>query len=60
MPLEKLATDTAFSAVKMVENFVKDVWNRMDAISEKPKPSEYLSAKAVKAIQGVQNAGKPE
>ncbi len=59
MPLE-LITETAMSTVKTVESFVKEVWNKMDAVAEKPKPSEYLSPKAIKAIQGIQDQRKPE
>ena len=59
MPLEKFATDTALSAANVAKNFVKEVWSKMDAAAEKPRPSEYLSAKGVRAVQGVQKQMRP-
>jgi hypothetical protein len=53
MPLEKFATDTALSVTRTAEKFIKDVWSKLDAVSDKPKPSEYLSSRGIKAIQGV-------
>ncbi len=60
MPLEKFATDTALSVTNVAKNFVKEVWSKMDAAAEKPRPSEYLSAKGVRAIQGVQKQMRPD
>ena len=60
MPLEKFATDTALSVTNVAKNFVKEVWSKMDAAAEKPRPSEYLSAKGVSAIQGVQKQVRPD
>lgn len=60
MPLEKLATDTALSITKTAHHFVKEVWSKLDAASEKPKPSEYLSQRGIKAIQGVKDIGRPD
>ena len=53
MPVEKLAADTAFSAAKLVEGTIKETWNKLDAASDKPKPSEYLGKKAMRAVQGI-------
>lgn len=58
MPVEKLATDTVFSAAKLAEGAVKDTWNKLDAASEKPKPSEFLGQKAMRAIQGITDQNK--
>ena len=60
MPLEKFATDTAISATKITEKFIKDVWSKLDAASDKPKPTDYLSQKGVRAIQGLRNIGEPK
>jgi len=60
MPLEKFATDTAMSMTRIAEKFIKDVWSKLDATSEKPKPSDYLSLKGIKAIQGVEKTKRPE
>ncbi len=58
MPVEKLATDTASMAAHLVETIIKDVWSKLDAASEKPKPSEYLGQRAISAIQGHRDAGE--
>jgi len=52
MPVEKLITDTALSATRLAESAVKETWNKLDAASDKPKPSEFLGRKAIHAIQG--------
>ncbi len=54
MPLEKLVTDTALSVTQVTKTFMKEVWSRLDATAEKPRPSDYLSEKGIKAMQGVQ------
>jgi len=54
MPLEKSITDTALSVTQVTKTFMKEIWSRLDAAAEKPRPSDYLSAKGIKAIQGVQ------
>ena len=40
------------TAAKGLEIFVKQAWSIMEAASEKQTPSQYLSAKAVRSIQG--------
>jgi len=60
MPLEKFATDTAISATRIIEKFIKDVWSKLDAVSDKPRPSDYLSPKGIRAIQGLHNIGEPK
>lgn len=50
--LEKLVSDTIHSATRLVETTFKEVWSRLDAASDKPRPSEYLGQQAVRAIQG--------
>jgi len=59
MPLEKFATDTALSVTNVAKKLVKDVWSKLDAAAEKPRPSDYLSSKGVKAIQGVHEHVRP-
>ena len=55
MPLEKLVTDTVFSVTRLAESAIKETWTKLDAASEKPKPSEYLGQKAIRAVQGIVN-----
>lgn len=31
----------------------REIWHQMDASTEKPKPTEYLSTKAIRAVQGI-------
>lgn len=40
------------TAVKESINLVKKAWSIMDAATEKPPPSDYLSPRAVQNIQG--------
>lgn len=54
MPVGKLITETAFSATRLAESAVKETWTKLDAASDKPKPSEFLGQKAIRAIQGRQ------
>jgi len=58
MSVEKLAVDATFDAAKVAANTVKDVWSVMDAAAEKPAPTQYLGAKAIRAIQGVTDAAR--
>jgi len=57
MPTEstavKAAQDTARNAVKTAESGIKKAWSIMDAAAEKKSPSEYLSQRAVRSIQGM-------
>ena len=48
----KGAKDTIKTGVKMVDAGFKKAWSLLDAATEKQKPSEVLSQKAVSAIQG--------
>ena len=50
--LEKTVTDVALTTAKVVEAGLKKAWSILDAASEKKAPSEYLSKKAIGAIQG--------
>jgi hypothetical protein len=50
--LEKLVPDAIHSAARLVDTTFKEVWSRLDAASEKPRPSEYLGQQAIRAIQG--------
>lgn len=56
--LEKAVTDTISTTLKLTEAALKKVWSVLDAASEKKPPSEYLSPNAIKAIQGVTQAGE--
>ena len=53
MSVEKLAVEVPISAARLTANAIKDIWSVMDAAAEKPAPTQYLGAKAVRAIQGV-------
>ena len=48
----RAASDTAKTTVSTIENIAKKLWSLVDAASEKQKPSEYLSQKAIHSIQG--------
>lgn len=54
--LEKTVTDAAMTAAKVVETGLKKAWSILDAASEKKAPSEYLSTKAIGAIQGKESS----
>ena len=53
---EKLIINTAREMVRetarLAEATIKKAWSIMDAAAEKTRPSQYLSEKAIKAIQG--------
>ena len=48
----KTATDAVKTGTKLMEATLKKAWSVLDAASEKKPPSEVLSKKAVKAVQG--------
>jgi hypothetical protein len=48
----QVTTDIARTGLQLAENAIKKVWSLADAASEKPAPGEYLSSKAIKAVQG--------
>ena len=48
----KVAHDTTRNAVKLAEAGLKKAWSIMEAAAEKKSPSEYLSQRAVRSIQG--------
>ena len=50
--LEKAATDTTRATQRIGETILKDVWSRLDAASQKPRPNEYLGQRAVRSVQG--------
>lgn len=53
---EKIAVDaavkTADATRRGLETLVRKAWSIMDAASEKQMPSEYLTERAVRSIQG--------
>ena len=57
MGLEEAAVGAAKKVtegvVKAVTDTIQKAWSIMDAASEKPSPREYLSDRAIAAIQGV-------
>jgi len=53
MSVEKFVVDTVKASAKVAEAAVKKAWTVMEAAAEKKAPTEYLSPKAVGAIQGV-------
>jgi hypothetical protein len=48
----KATSDVVDKSLRLTETAIKKAWSILDAVSEKRPPSEYLSPKAVKAIQG--------
>lgn len=54
--IAQTATDTARTALKVAEGTVRKAWSLLDAASEKKAPSQFLSANAIKAIQGKMEA----
>lgn len=52
MGTEKILMDTTKVVAKAVEIGIKKAWSILDAASEKKAPSEYLSQRAIKSIQG--------
>ena len=48
----KATTDVVRTGTKIAEAGIKKAWSILDAASEKKPPSEVLSQKAVRAIQG--------
>ncbi|GAB4501134.1 MAG: hypothetical protein Fur0035_06750 [Anaerolineales bacterium] len=51
----KTAADVAKTGLGLAESTLKKVWTLAEAAVEKQAPSEYLSPKAIRAMQG-----KPE
>ena len=53
---ERLVSDVVLKASRTVErgveSLVKKVWSVVDAASEKKSPSEYLSERARRSMQG--------
>lgn len=52
MITERVVSDVARSGTRAVTDTAKRVWSMLDAASEKPAPSQYLSPRATRAIQG--------
>lgn len=55
MPVETAVSEALSvtkGAARMTEKLVKKAWSIADAAAEKKPPSEYLSPKAIKSIQG--------
>jgi hypothetical protein len=46
------------TGVKIVANALKEVWSQLDATSEKTGPSQQLTEKGIRAIQGVSDAAQ--
>ncbi len=51
----KATQDTIRQGVRTTEALLKKAWSILDAATEKKSPSEYLSPKAIAAIQGKQS-----
>ena len=53
---EKLVVDSAVQTARVaergLERLVRKAWSVMDASSEKKAPSQYLTDRAVRSIQG--------
>lgn len=52
MIIEDAAQDAARDAIRVADSVLRKVWSIMDAVYEKPAPSQYLKPDAVRAIQG--------
>ena len=50
--------DSAKKGLRVFETGLKEIWSRLDAASEKERPSDRLSGGAIRAIQG--RAGNDE
>lgn len=48
----KVVGDTTRQAAQLAEAGIKKAWSILDAASEKKPPSEMLSQRAVRAVQG--------
>jgi U3 small nucleolar ribonucleoprotein component len=57
MNAERAATDAAKTALKATEAVLKKAWSLMEAATQKERPSEALSPKAIQAIQGQSASG---
>lgn len=55
--MAKGAADAVSKMAQITEASIRKAWSIMDAASEKKMPSEYLSQKAIRAIQGVGEGG---
>jgi hypothetical protein len=45
-------TDVATTGLKLAETAIKKAWTLMEAAIEKQSPTEYLSEKSIRAMQG--------
>ena len=52
MIIENAVQDSARDTVRAADAALRKVWSVMDAIHEKPTPSQYLKPDAVRAVQG--------
>lgn len=50
--LEKTVADVTTKTVSAVEKGLRKIWTLLDAATQKEKPSETLSEKAIQSIQG--------
>ncbi|HNZ02198.1 MAG TPA: hypothetical protein PKJ34_13360 [Anaerolineaceae bacterium] len=48
----KAAQDAAGKGVRLVETAVKKAWSILDAASEKQRPTDILSQKSIRSMQG--------
>lgn len=49
---ERVVRDAAAKASRVVEAGIQDFWSALDAAAERERPIEYLSPRAVRAVQG--------
>jgi len=49
----KSVSDTVQKTEKIAESVVKKAWSMLDAATEKMKPSEQISQRAIRNIQGL-------
>ena len=55
--IEKTITDAVKTTSRLVETGMKKAWSILDAAVEKQPPSEALSKRGIRAIQGKQLGG---
>lgn len=48
----KTALDVTQGGLKLAETAVKKTWTLLEAVVQKQTPSEYLSEKGIRAMQG--------
>lgn len=53
MSAEAIAVKVVTESVKVADKALRTIWSMLDAASEKPQPSKFLSQQAIESIQGI-------